>query len=69
MIFNNFRINRKFMLGKYTKVSKSGVFKRRGNPKVAYATMMWVRCWLIRHATEVVGRGLIVGIRYNMVRT
>jgi acyl-CoA oxidase len=38
--FNNVRIPRVNMLMRYTKVSKTGVFKKPRNEKIAYATMM-----------------------------
>ena len=47
MYFRNLVIPRSALLSKYTKVSKEGVFSIKGNPKFAYAAMMFIRLYLI----------------------
>ena len=68
MYFRSFVVPRSALLSKYTKVSKIGVFSLNGNPKFAYASMMFVRLYLISMATTYPAKALIIGIRYSLMR-
>lgn len=67
MILNNVRIPRKNMLRKYVKID-NGVFSKRGNPKVGYATMMLVRRLLSGYATRKYIQSLVIAGKYSFAR-
>ena len=67
--FNNVSIPRENLLARYVKVSKSGEFKRVGNEKIGYATMMGVRANIILNAASYLAKFLTIGVRYSLVRT
>lgn len=68
MYFKNFKIPRTAILSKYTQVDKNGNFSVKGNPKFAYASMMFIRLYLIGTASTYTAKGLLVAIRYGVFR-
>jgi acyl-CoA oxidase len=57
------------MLRKFTSVSKTGKIKKKGDPKVSYATMMIIRQLLSCIMPRVYGKAIIIATRYSLFRT
>lgn len=68
MYFRHFKIPRTALLSKYTKVDSNGIFSVKGNPKFAYASMMFIRMYLIGVASTYTAKGLLIAIRYGIFR-
>lgn len=68
MYFRHFRIPRSALLSKYTKVDSDGNFSVQGNPKFAYASMMFVRIYLIGVASTYTAKALMIAFRYGIFR-
>lgn len=68
MYFRNFVIPRSALLSRYTNVDRNGNFSIKGDPKFAYASMMFIRLYLIAVASKYTGKGLLIGIRYAISR-
>lgn len=49
MIFKDFKIPRTALLSRFVSLEKGGELNIRGDPKVAYTTMLWVRISLVKH--------------------
>ena len=64
MYFSNFRIPRTSLLSRYIKVDPEGNFTVNGDPKIAYATMMFIRIYLIHTTSVYPVLGLLVAVRY-----
>lgn len=43
MMFNNFRVPRSAILSRYINVKKDGMIELNGDPRIGYATMLWIR--------------------------
>lgn len=56
------------MLSKYTKVTKQGEFEIRGNPKIGYAIMLFVRVYIIRAVNAFISQVGLISIRYSAQR-
>lgn len=54
---------------KYTKVSKSGVYERRGNEKISYATMLIIRSAIPVGCFYGMSKACTIGVRYSLYRT
>ena len=67
--FENYRIPRRNMLMKYTKVSKSGVYERRGNEKILYATMLMIRSSIPIACFYGLSKACTISVRYSLCRT
>lgn len=69
LIMNNISIPKTNMLRKFVSVSKTGRIKKKGDPKVSYATMMIIRqilaCWMPRLYAKII----IIATRYSLFRT
>ena len=50
-------------------VGKDGIVQHHGDPKVSYATMMYIRQRLVKTSVDNVAKGLTIAIRYGIVRT
>lgn len=68
MYFKNFVIPRTAILSKYTNVDRNGKFSVKGNPKFAYASMMFIRLYLVGVASKYTNKGLLIAIRYGIFR-
>lgn len=68
--FDNVRIPRFNMLAKYASVTPEGEYVKppNVNPKIAYATMLYVRAHMVDEASEVLKRASTIAIRYSAVR-
>ncbi|CAI5446335.1 unnamed protein product [Caenorhabditis angaria] len=66
--FDNYRIPRRNMLMKHSKVSKNGVYTAPSHPKVGYTTMLYMRSEMIYHQSQYLAMALIIAIRYSAVR-
>jgi acyl-CoA oxidase len=69
MYFHDFVIPRSALLAKYTKVDREGVFSIEGNPKFAYACMLYIRVYLISTASKYTAIALNVALKYGLYRT
>lgn len=67
--FNNVPIPRDNLLAKYVQVDQTGKFKRTGNEKILYGTMMGVRSAIIQRSPINLARVLTIGVRYSLIRT
>ena len=56
------------MLRKYTSVSKNGEIKKKGDPKVGYATMMSIRQHISCSSPKVYALAIITAARYSCFR-
>ena len=66
--FNNFRVAKDALLGRFYKIDPQGNFKTVGNPKIIYASMMESRTALIKMHCATLFRGLQIVCRYSAVR-
>ena len=69
MCLTNYRIPRKYMLMKYTKVSKSGVYEKRGNEKISYATMLIIRSAIPLGCHYGLSKACVIAVRYSIYRS
>lgn len=56
------------MLMRYTKVSKSGVYEKRGNEKISYATMLIIRSSIPHASFYGFSKGCAIAVRYSLYR-
>uniref|UniRef100_A0A8R1HSI3 Acyl-coenzyme A oxidase n=1 Tax=Caenorhabditis japonica TaxID=281687 RepID=A0A8R1HSI3_CAEJA len=68
LAFVNYRIPRRNMLMKHSKVSKDGSYTAPPHPKAAYTTMLYVRSELILHQSCYLAMAMAISIRYSAVR-
>ena len=68
MIFNNFRIPRKSLLSRFIRLEKGGELNIQGDPKVAYATMLFVRITLVDYTWKIAISAWLLGIKYTLLR-
>lgn len=69
LIMRDIVIPKTNMLRKFTSVSKTGKIKKKGDPKVSYATMMIIRQLLACIMPRVYGKAIIIATRYSLFRT
>ncbi|CAK90106.1 unnamed protein product (macronuclear) [Paramecium tetraurelia] len=68
MSFDHFRAPLDSLLNRYIKVSSDGKVERQGNPKVGYASMLYMRNILCDQYTKFAGKALTVAVRYSLYR-
>ena len=68
MCFHNHRIPRSAILSKYVSVSKDGIIQLKGDPRVAYSTMLWIRVQLLFFSWQVKFIALVHCARYTLKR-
>jgi acyl-CoA oxidase len=68
MLMKNVRIPRKNMLRRYVSITETGDLKIKGNPKIAYATMMLVRKIIACGYPRVLGQAVTIAGKYSMIR-
>lgn len=58
------------MLAKYSSVTPEGQYVKTPNinPKIAYATMLYVRAHMVGEASDRLKRACTISIRYSLVR-
>jgi len=69
LVMKNVRIPRNYMLMRYVNVDREGNLSLQGNPKILYSVMMFTRLQIITTSLLNLGKTLIIGIRYGIVRT
>ena len=69
MAFTNYRVPRKSLLGKYVSVGKNGDWKTRGNLKMLYAAMMFIRQVIIEYSGDGMAITSLIALRYSIVRS
>lgn len=69
MAFNQFRISRTAILSKYVSVQKDGNIELKGDPRVGYATMLWIRVQLLYFSWQVKFCCLATCERYILKRS
>ena len=69
LILRNVRIPREFMLMNYSYVTPEGKYVRKKvDPKVHYATMVYTRCQIICMASHALAKRATIAVRYNAIR-
>jgi acyl-CoA oxidase len=68
LIMKNVVIPKRNMLRRFISVSKKGHIKKKGDPKVSYATMMTIRQTISCIFPKVYGKVIIVAARYSLFR-
>ena len=68
LLFNNVRISKKDMLRKFISVSKTGEIKKKGDPKISYATMMSIRMYISCTYPKAYEQVITIAVRYSMFR-
>jgi acyl-CoA oxidase len=68
LILHNVVIPKKNMLRRYVSVSDSGEIKKKGDPKVSYATMMTIRQHISCSSPKVYSLAIITASRYSCWR-
>ena len=68
-VFQNFRVPRSALLSRYVRVERDGTVLTRGDPKVAYFTIMGSRIFIIKEAHLFLARPLAIALRYSAFRT
>lgn len=56
------------MLMRYTYLGPDGEYKKKGNEKLAYATMTYTRVALIHDSAFYIANASIIGVRYGAFR-
>eukprot|EP00345_Euplotes_harpa_P007305 CAMPEP_0168329816 /NCGR_PEP_ID=MMETSP0213-20121227/7337_1 /TAXON_ID=151035 /ORGANISM="Euplotes harpa, Strain FSP1.4" /LENGTH=668 /DNA_ID=CAMNT_0008333221 /DNA_START=101 /DNA_END=2107 /DNA_ORIENTATION=- len=69
MIFNKVRIPRSAILSKYVNVTKDGIIDIKGDPRIAYATMLYIRVSLLTFNWQTLFINLANTLRYSIKRT
>lgn len=69
LIMKDIVIPKTNMLRKFTSVSKTGQIKKKGDPKVSYATMMIIRQLLSTAMPKIYVKAIIIATRYSIFRT
>ena len=69
LCLKNYPIPRRYMLMKYSKVSKSGVFEKRGNERISYATMLIIRAGIPISCHFALSKAITIAVRYSLYRT
>ena len=68
MMLKNIRIPRKNMLRRFVSITETGDLKIKGNPKIAYATMMLMRKLIACGHHKCLGQAVTIAGRYSMIR-
>jgi acyl-CoA oxidase len=66
--FDQVRIPRDQMLQKFIQVDKDGCYSIEGDLREMYAVMMFIRSWMLMKTKWYMGRALLIGLRYSVVR-
>ena len=68
MIFTDFRIPRTALLSRFISLEKGGNLNIQGDPKVAYATMLYVRISLVNYTWRLAISSCYLGVMYTLLR-
>ncbi|XP_048268858.1 probable peroxisomal acyl-coenzyme A oxidase 1 isoform X3 [Bombus terrestris] len=66
--FRNYRIPRKNMLMKNSKVLEDGTYAKSANDKLTYGTMVFVRVMLLQDLLHYLSKAVTIAVRYSVVR-
>ena len=66
--FNQYRIPHENMLCRFAQLDKNGTYHRPPHAKLSYGTMVYVRSYMISHASRDLARACTIAIRYSAVR-
>lgn len=69
VIFKKHRIPRDHMLMRYAKVSRNGEYKRRGDERISFATMLITRAIIPISCVRGLAKGCTILTRYSLIRT
>ncbi|CAI2360845.1 unnamed protein product [Moneuplotes crassus] len=68
MAFSEFRVPRSAILSRYVSVSKDGMIELKGDPRIGYATMLWIRVQLLFFGWQVKFSNIAQCMRYTLKR-
>ncbi|KAJ1361463.1 hypothetical protein KIN20_020723 [Parelaphostrongylus tenuis] len=68
LLFHNYRIPRRNMLMRYSKVEKDGTFIAPKHPKLSYGTMVFVRSIVVKDQATFLAQAACIAIRYSAIR-
>ena len=68
MVFKDFKIPRTALLSRFISLEKGGELNIQGDPKVAYATMLFVRINLVDYTWKLAISACLLGIKYTLLR-
>ncbi|GMR33139.1 hypothetical protein PMAYCL1PPCAC_03335, partial [Pristionchus mayeri] len=68
LVFNHYRIPRRNMFMKYSKVEPDGTYIAPPHSKLGFGTMVLVRSLMIRDQASQLGSAAVIAIRYSAVR-
>ena len=69
LAFFNFRVNKSAIMSRFVDITEDGNLVIQGNPKVAYATMMQIRVFLLKYGYEATFYSMFISVRYLLYRT
>lgn len=69
LAFDNISVDRNALFGRYVSVEPNGKFKTKGNMKIMYASMMYVRESILAGSAKGLACGTLVALRYSHIRT
>ncbi len=62
------RIPRTNILAKYQHITADGELKRTGDPRISYATMMFIRQYISTSYPKILGQAIAISLRYSIYR-
>lgn len=68
LMMNKVRVSRKSILAKYLEITAQGELKRTGDPKISYATMMFIRQFISTAYPKIYGQAISIATRYSIFR-
>ncbi|GMT34897.1 hypothetical protein PFISCL1PPCAC_26194, partial [Pristionchus fissidentatus] len=68
LIFDNYRIPRRNMFMRFSKVLPDGTYVKPPHAKLGFGTMVFVRSIMIKDQATQLGAAAVIGIRYSAVR-
>lgn len=68
MIFSNVRISRDNLLRRFAELDREGNFKVKGDLRTLYSIMLATRVAIVRFAHFAMGKALLIGTRYSVIR-
>lgn len=69
LALNHIRIPKINMFNRYAEIDSEGNYKPKGNLKILYTVMQNIRILIVRMAFKNLSKGLVIAIRYGIVRT
>ncbi len=68
MLFNNYRIPRTNLLSRYCKLDREGKFTLEGDPRMLFAVMLSMRCWIVCVVWRFAAQASMIAGRYSVTR-